>query len=245
MRIVGIIAGVLLLAGIVIAVLLVRNLDSLVADAIETHGSRAAGTAVSVDSVEIRLREGRGTIRGLTVANPEGFSQPHALTWDEVSIDIDPASIPAPPYVLEEVRIEAPEVTLVVDERGRVNLRELQQRIQGRQEPEAEPSSGEAPRLKIRSLTFERGKVAVHTAEVGGRDAGAELPPLHLQDLGGAAGAAPATIGREVLAAYTEQVLQTVARRELGRQLDQVIDEQLGGEAGEAAKGMLDRLRGS
>lgn len=107
-----------------------RNLDSLVADAIERYGSEATGTAVTVDSVSIELREGKGSVRGLKVANPPGFDEPYAITWNEVSIDIDTGSIrSAPPYVVDAVRIDAPEVVFAVNGQGRVNLRELQQRI--------------------------------------------------------------------------------------------------------------------
>lgn len=247
MRIAAIVGAVVLVAVVAIAVLLVSNLDSLVADAIESYGSRAAGTAVSVDSVSIDLRAGRGTIRGLTVANPEGFDEPYALRWGEVTVEIDPASLSSSPWVIDEVRIDAPKVTLAVDDRGRVNLRELEKGLKRGKGKASEPessSAGEAPRLEIRSFDFERGQVEVHAAEAGGRNASAELPPLHLKDLGGASGATPADIGGEVLAAYTRQVLQSVARRELGHQIDEALGDQLGDEASGAAAGLLDRLRG-
>lgn len=242
--------GVAIIVIVAIAIVyLLRNLDSLVADAIETYGSRATGTRVAVGSVEIHLRDGRGTIRGLRVANPEGFSEPNAFAWDEVTVDIDPASVTSPPYVVDEVRIVAPEVDFELNERGQANLRELQKRLQRGGEEAGAPSepaekgeSGEAPRLRIRSFTFERGRVDVHSEAVGGKEASAELPPLRLTDVGGESGATPTEIGREVLEAYTAQILKTVARKELDRRVEEAIDEHLGDETGKAAKGLLDRL---
>ncbi len=255
MKIAAIVAGIVVVIIIGVAILLMRNLDSIVADAIETYGSQATGTAVSVDSVKIELREGRGTVRGLSVANPEGFAEPNALTWGEVTIDIDPASVTSPPYVVDEVRVEAPIASLVINERGEMNLREIQQRLQRGQkagkeggqkagQQEEAGSSGESPRLKIRSFAFERGEVQVHTAEVGGKDVRVDLPPLVLKNLGGRDGATATEIGRQILTAYTEQILRTVAKREIGSRVEGAIDEQLGEGAGKAATGLLDRLQG-
>ena len=53
---------------------LLSNLDSIVKSAIEQYGSEITGTRVRVGSVKITLTEGRGTIRGLRVGNPSGFS---------------------------------------------------------------------------------------------------------------------------------------------------------------------------
>ena len=54
-------------------VLLFSNINSLVAKAIEKNGSNVTQTSVSVSGVDISLREGRGTIKGLRIANPPGF----------------------------------------------------------------------------------------------------------------------------------------------------------------------------
>ena len=53
---------------------LLSNLDGLVKTAIETYGSEATKTAVSVSSVKIVLQDGSGSIQGLTVGNPKGFA---------------------------------------------------------------------------------------------------------------------------------------------------------------------------
>ena len=67
------------LAVVVVAVIaggffLYRSLDALLVAAIEHYGSEALGTSVQVDTVSLELQSGKGTVRGLRVANPEGFS---------------------------------------------------------------------------------------------------------------------------------------------------------------------------
>ena len=41
---------------------------------IERYGTDVCGTKVTVGSVDISLKSGRGTIHDLRVANPDGFS---------------------------------------------------------------------------------------------------------------------------------------------------------------------------
>ena len=54
--------------------------------------SRALGTTVRVSDVKISLKEAKGSIAGLTVANPSGFSG-EAISFQDIVIGIDPASL--------------------------------------------------------------------------------------------------------------------------------------------------------
>ena len=62
--------------GIVLAILLAvvvvwrTSVDRFVARGIEYYGSEVLGTTVTVDSAEIVISEGRGSIRGLRIAQP-------------------------------------------------------------------------------------------------------------------------------------------------------------------------------
>ena len=85
-----VLAGVAAVAGGVF--FLSRNLDHIVAEQIEVRGGAALGTAVRVGSVELDLREGRGRLRDLRVANPPGFSGGDVLSLGSVSLAIDAQS---------------------------------------------------------------------------------------------------------------------------------------------------------
>ena len=92
---------------VVAIVFLVKNLDALVERAIEKYGSAAAGTAVRVSAVDIGLQEGRGAIRGLTVANPPGFAAEPLFALGEIALDLDTASLTAEVPVIESIKIGA------------------------------------------------------------------------------------------------------------------------------------------
>jgi len=94
-RIALLVAGLVILFAIAAFWLLVENLDGLVRHAIESSASAATGTPVHVGDVAISLKEGRGSITGLTIANPPGFSGKPLLTVETIDIRLDPAALTA------------------------------------------------------------------------------------------------------------------------------------------------------
>jgi hypothetical protein len=70
---------------------------------------------------------------------------------------------------------------------------------------------------------------------MGGNVQRLELPPLEMTRLGGSAGAPADEIGKAVMGRYTSEVGKIVAQYGAER----LIDENLGGQEGEAAKKLL------
>ena len=230
---------------------LLRSLDAIVEAAIEKYGSEITGTAVRVSSVEIMLTDGRGTIRGLTIANPPGFSSGSAFSLGEITIDIDPNSVTESPVVIDEVTVRAPQVTYELDAKLGSNIQTVLGNIEryagsgGSSDGGATGSAEDAElRLAIKRFTFEKGTVEADASAVGGEALKVELPPLRMQNLGGSRGAPPGDIGSEVLEAYTRTVVKTVGMKQATKQLDKVIDDNLAGEEGKAAKKLLRNLLG-
>ena len=65
------------------------NLNSIVAEAIEKNGSEVTATKVGVAGVDISLREGRGSISGLSIASPEGYDAREAFSLGDITTYID------------------------------------------------------------------------------------------------------------------------------------------------------------
>jgi hypothetical protein len=93
----------------------VSNLDAIVKRGIESAGTNALGTDVRVDAVAIDLSAGTATLSGLSIANPEGFSNQDMVRFDELSMAIDLGSLRSDiiritsirsvnPYVLYELQ---------------------------------------------------------------------------------------------------------------------------------------------
>ncbi len=249
---IGLIAAIVV---VVVAVLLyvTASLDSLVKQGIETYGSRIAGVPVRVGSVEISLSSGRGTLRELSISNPEGFSKGDALRLGEITLDIELGSLTKEPLVIQTVKILAPEVNAEVSASGSTNIDALRRNISayaGTSSDEGSATEGglataddaPPPRLRIDELTFADGKLTADTTAVGGGVLALELPPLRLSGLGGRNGQPTDVIAKRILDAYTRSVAGVIAKSVAASRAEKLIDEKIGGELGEAAKGLLDRV---
>ncbi|MSO65716.1 MAG: hypothetical protein EXQ85_07970 [Alphaproteobacteria bacterium] len=126
-------AGVLAaIAAVVVVVVFVflGFLNSIVKTAIETAGSAATKTKVTVRDVDISVTEGKGTIRGLVLGNPGGYKTPSAMQVDDASIVLDISSVAKNPVVIREVVIVAPQLTYEVGEGGS-NIEVIRKNIEG------------------------------------------------------------------------------------------------------------------
>ena len=248
----GLIGAIVL---VVAAVLLyvAASLDSLVKQGIETYGSRIAGAPVRVGSVEISLSSGRGTLRELSISNPEGFSKGDALRLGEITLDIRVNSLTQEPLVIHEVKILAPEVNAEVSASGRTNIDVLRRNVSAyagtssdgglsTEKSLAAEDDIPTPRLRIDELTFADGKLATDTTAVGGDVRALELPPLQLSGLGGKNGQPTDVIAKTILEAYTRSVVSAIAKSVAASRTEKLIDEKVGGELGEVAKDFLDRV---
>ena len=232
-------AGALLLVLIAAGVAyLLHSLDRLIEREIERHGSELTGTAVEVGGVDLRIAEGRGAIRGLRVANPEGFRAGDALALDDIELAIEARSPTARPFRIQELRVGETDLWLETSSGGRSNLEEIRQHAvrAGREGPSSEAEeaeSGEPVRLAIAELRFDGGTVWFQTAESDEPDE-LELPAFALRDVGGTAGATGSEIGALVIRELVRRAAMTGA----GHELNRVLEEELG-EAGRAAGELL------
>ena len=226
---------------------LLSNLDSIVKSAIEQYGSEITGTRVRVGSVKIALTEGRGTIRGLRVGNPSGFSSNDAFSLGEITLDLDPGSITKSPIVVETLTIAAPQVRYEMAANAKSNFDAILANIKKYQgssggQPAAEESGGEPLKLKVQKFTFQDGEVDIDvTALAGaGKATSVMLPALTMKNLGGKSGAPPADIGAEVMRKYSEKIVAAVAKQQLQSRAGKLLEDQ--GEVGSAAKKLLDSV---
>lgn len=223
---------------------LMSNLNSLVAKAIESEGSKVTETRVSVSGVDIKIREGRGSISNLAIASPDGYDAGNVFSLGNITVDIDLDSVREEVLVIDEIRISAPEVHAEFDEKGASNVDEIRKRVQsysagsGGGEGGAGSSGGEQKKLRIRSFVFEKGLIEVDGSALGVEKRSVDLPEFRLTNVGGANGAAPDQIAKEIASAVTKQVTSQIATSEAKK----LIEDKLGGSLEDKAKGLLDKI---
>jgi hypothetical protein len=237
------------------------NLDSIVKAAIESVGGDATQAKVSVNDVKLSLTSGEGSISGLIVGNPKGFSTPQALSLGSVSVKVDTDSVkkmisdPKLPVVIKEVVINAPSVTY---ERGTGtgNLETIQQNVTryagvDQSKPAAKQAGGkDDTKIIIENLYVRDGRIAISHSALQGRSLSSGLPTIHLKDIGkDKGGASPAEVAEKVLGAITQQASK-IASVDLDKALGQVkgfVDEQLkdvGAVPKQVPGGVGDQLKG-
>lgn len=242
------IAGiVVLLVVIVIAVgvwMLFSNLNSLVAKAISKEGSKVTETSVTVSGVNIKLREGRGSINNLSIASPQGFNADQAFSLGNITVDLDLESVRKDPIVIEEIRISAPEVHAEFNDKGESNIDELRKRVQS-YTAKAGGGGGEGgggepeKKLRIAKFVFEKGKIDVDASALGIDKRSIDLPEIRLTNVGGSNGGTPDQIAKEIMGAVAKQVTTEIAQSEIQSR----IKDQLGESLGDKAKGLLDKIK--
>ncbi|HKA14851.1 MAG TPA: hypothetical protein VKH41_07530 [Myxococcota bacterium] len=226
-------AGFALLVGA--AAYLLWSLDARVARAIEDEGTRIVGTRVRVHSVDIDLAAGKGTIRGVRVANPEGYSASDVIALAAIEIAIDERSLGGKAFHVKRVRVGDSVVNFEIHEDGGSNIERIVRHIRGSDREGGEPvPHAEPTRFAIGELAFAGGEIFL--AREGAENLErVHLPGLELRDVGGAAGATGGEIGQQIALAFTRRVIAATAGHQLGR----AVEKELGEAAGDAAETII------
>ena len=211
-----------------------QSLDGIVKNQIETVGSELLGVAVSVESVSIRLREGSGTVTGLSVANPPGYLTDSALRLGTLHLQIDTASLSGNPLVLKKLTVDSLAGNLELRDDS-ANLVEIAQSIQqntGSAEEATKPSdSGDPMTLAIHELLIANTSITVTVEdEVSSKS----LPTIVLEDVGGDEGTSPANAGGIIINAVVAEILKHAA----AERMEKAMEDALRG----ATRGLMDSL---
>jgi hypothetical protein len=214
--------GGLLAVLIVGMLLLMQNLDALVKEAIVRYGSAAAGTSVRVADVDISLRDGSGTLRGLSVANPPGYSQAALFALDNISIVLDRSTLTADVPVIDNIRIGASAFRYELDNGGRSNLAALKQQARAAKNkgaPEAKTATGPQAqrRYRIKRLEIADGEAVLQLGSAGVGQAAIRVPGMVLRDLGGQRGLTAQELADTVVNELLKNLEKSVAAKGLGR----------------------------
>jgi len=209
-----IVAGALALVLSASLVLLLTNINWIMKNAIEHYGSHVTKTHVHVASVNIRLAQGSGALEGLTVANPKGFSSPHILTLGSINLRIEPRTVVSSTVVIDDVRIERPQIVYEMDDSGTSNIDVLKKNIGAPANSAKKHESEEkaAKRLRIRKLVIENSRVDIRVTALGDKPRAITLRKVEMQDVGGKAGATPEEAAQQIIGAILSEVSREVVQ---------------------------------
>ena len=240
--------GMLLLVLVVVAaVFLYTNLDRAVKGAVEELGPTYTGTPVTLDSVSLSPLSGEGSLRGLVVGNPSGFSAANAFTLGTIDLAIDTQSLTGDTIIIDKLHIVAPEITYEASKKGN-NLKVLQRTIEGSTggrggAPGAEAGGEGGRKMIIRDFSLVDGKVHYANKLLGDKTLEVKLPPLTLTGIGEKSnGVTAAEATAQIVSAITRQVSAAIANSgaigDLGKQYEEQFNDKK-----DELKGKLEGLK--
>src|SRR4029077_15377771 len=101
----GLAIVVLLVIAVVVAML---SLNGLIKRGVETYGPKLTGVDVKLESVNVSLWSGSGTIKVLSVGNPQGFKAPLSMRVGSATIALKPSSLIGDKIIIHKVELVAP-----------------------------------------------------------------------------------------------------------------------------------------
>jgi hypothetical protein len=182
------------------------QLNHLVRQGVETIGPRLTGVPITLADVDLALGSGKARLNGLKVGNPSGFSNPHAVTVDEIQIYLDTRSLFSSKIVIHDITIMAPSIAYELGAGG-TNIGIIEAHLKKILGESTEPSK---TKLVIEHLTLTDGAITVNLLGTG--NLAVTMAPVELNNLGGTEGVDSAKLIGDVLLVLTNSVIKTVTQ---------------------------------
>jgi len=233
---------VVLIAGIGVWQLL-ANLDSIVAGVIESAGTEAVGTEVSVSKVKLDLQNGKATISGLTIRNPKGYSDKYIFSMDDISVGIDISTLGKNPIVINEIVIRQPKVVYELDKNNVANtdalLKNMNSEGSSDTQSEKDSDSSEEIKLIIKKFRFDGGDLSVKNAIAPDKNIDMKLPAISINNMGSSKGGATVN---EIATEIIKKLVPQIARAALKSGVNKAIENKkksLLNKTGDSIKGLF------
>lgn len=242
----AIIAIILLIviAGFVIA----ANLGGIIKKGVNDYGEQFIGVPVSVQDVNVSLMGGSISVKGLELANPQGFSESNMFSLASIELKVNPSLSNDKVIVIDHIRIDGADVLAEQNASG-LNLQKLggssgTKNTHSSQEGQPSNSSAELPNIYIGEFSFTGTEAEVKSAQLGAQSV--QIPNIQIAQIGSqtegvtiknATDRVVSEVKKVVIKEVQKQALDKVVEKEIDKQLDKAL-----GEDGAAIKGALKGL---
>jgi hypothetical protein len=249
--------GAIVVLLIVVVVVGISKLGPLVKMAVNTYGPKITDTELRVDDVGISIFSAEAKLKKFFLGNPTGFKSPSAMKVGSVYVDVDEGSLTKDTIIIKKIEVVGPEITY--EKRGKTdNFKSILNNVQ-KNVPKGEPAKkepakeGPGKQLIINDFILKNGKVNLAVEMPGGvlgeQEIKADLPDIHLKDIGKKkGGASPAEVAKEIFAALYGKITSPNVMGALNDQLKKlggVGVETIEKTAKEGLKGATDVVKGA
>jgi len=158
-------------------------LGSIVKAGVNKFGPGITQTRVMLAGANVSPLSGEGTLTGLAVGNPAGWSPADALRLGEVHINLEPMSVFKDIIVINQLTIEKPEFvyeTKIVASNIADLLKNIEQSMGGKN-ADPKTNDGKPIKLIVKKLVLKEGRV---TLGVAGTAMTMPMPAIDMVDIG-------------------------------------------------------------
>ena len=111
------------------AIAVVYSYETIVKNVVHKYGTQIVGTDVSLDGFELSLFKGEAKVKKIVIANPKGYSTPHFISLDGVSVKIDMNSVLTDTIIIDSLIVEKPSLSYEIISLTQNNVKEIQDNI--------------------------------------------------------------------------------------------------------------------
>lgn len=209
-----IIGGIFAVLIVILLIIMVAG-GSVIKGAVNTVGSPILGVPVHLNDAYFNPLKGKVSLNGLTIGNPEGFSEGNIFSLDEVSVHLDIASLPgSDPIIIHEIVVDNIGVLYEL-KGGKSNLETLLAGLgsdKKKEEKKEEKKEKKPSRdVIIESMIFKGGTISGQITVLSAPlHLNLPLPAITMHDLGKSGPTTIETVIEAVVKALNEQVIPLV-----------------------------------
>ncbi|MDO8544616.1 MAG: hypothetical protein Q7S40_29595 [Opitutaceae bacterium] len=186
-------------------------LGSIVKTGVNKFGPQITQTKVELQGANVSPLSGEGSLHGLSVGNPAGWSAADAFRLGKVHISMEPFSVFKDHIVINELVIEQPEflyeTKLVASNIGDL-LKNIEQTL-GKKDAEPKTKEGKPIKMEIKKLVLKEGKV---TVGIGTTAMALPMPQIDMANIGTAEGGiTPPQVAVAIMRNVTTTVVNAAA----------------------------------
>lgn len=196
------------------------SIGGIIKKGVETVGPKVTKVSIKLDGVGVMPLSGGGSVKGLEIGNPEGYTAPFAIKVDKASLSISPASLMSDKIVVKSVYVEGPEITMeggLKENNLTQILKNIEEFTGSTENKAAEEGKGASKKLQVDEFVVKNAKVNVIFKMLGGKPLSVTVPEIKLTNLGtGPEGITPADLTKrlfeEILSESTKLVTEAVSQ---------------------------------
>ena len=209
------------------------DINGLIKEQIEYHGSHTTGTQVALQQVQVDLLKGKGQLNGLTIANPAGYKTANAFAMQTIALDLGTESLD--PIVIEELVIAAPTLTFEANQTGGGNLMDIMDNIEkalpapAAKQPEQQTANQDIPKIAIKKIIIQDVALTLDLTALTLESYQEVLPSVTVENVGTPNGLPANEIGiavaKKVFKALVDEVKQKQKQKLKDKAKDKLKDK--------------------